>query len=110
MKQELEKLYKIQTLGDIPSNRFGHTLVHLTKIKICLFGGSVGDYRKLNHTNDIYIYNVLTKIWTKINIKDKDSIPKERAAHAAASNDNGQMAIYGGSTTSGGLADDFLFK
>ena len=109
MEKELEKLYKIQTLGDIPSNRFGHTLVHLTKIKICLFGGSVGDYRKLNHTNDIYIYNVLTKIWTKINIKDKDSIPKERAAHAAASNDNGQMAIYGGSTTSGGLADDFLY-
>ena len=109
MEKELEKLYKVQTIGDIPANRFGHTLVHLTKIKICLFGGSVGDSHKLNYTNDVFIYRILTKMWKKINIKDKDSIPKERAAHAAASNNNGQMAIYGGSTTSGGLAEDCLY-
>ena len=109
MEKDLEELTKIITVGDIPLNRFGHTIVHLSKIKICLFGGSVGDSRKLNYTNDTYIYNILTKIWVKINIKNKDSMPKERAAHAAACNENGQMAIYGGSTTSGGLAEDCLY-
>ena len=104
-----EKLQTISTVGDIPLNRFGHTTVYLSKIKICLFGGSVGDSRKLNYTNETFTYNILTKIWKKINIKNKDSIPKERAAHAAASNEKGQMAIYGGSTTTGGLAEDILY-
>ena len=109
MENGSEKLQTISTVGDIPLNRFGHTTVYLSKIKICLFGGSVGDSRKLNYTNETFTYNILTKIWKKINIKNKDSIPKERAAHAAASNEKGQMAIYGGSTTTGGLAEDILY-
>ncbi len=109
MQNNLQELTKLNTFGDLPLNRFGHTIVPLSKVKICLFGGSVGDSRKLNYTNETFIYNILTKIWKKINIKNKDSIPKERAAHAAASNDNGQMAIYGGSTTSGGLSEDCLY-
>ena len=108
-EKDIQDLIKISTVGDNPLNRFGHTIVKLSKTKVCLFGGSVGDSHKLNYTNETFIYNILTKIWKKINIKNKDSIPKERAAHAAASNDNGQMAIYGGSTTSGGLAEDYLY-
>lgn len=109
MEKDLQELTKFPSIGDVPSNRFGHTIVPISKIKVCLFGGSIGDSRKLNYTNDTYIYNILTKLWKKINIKDKESLPKERAAHAAASNDKGQMAIYGGSTTSGGLAEDCLY-
>ena len=109
MEKDLQELTKFPSAGDIPSNRFGHTIVPISKIKVCLFGGSIGDSRKLNYTNDTYIYNILTKLWKKINIKEKESLPKERAAHAAASNDKGQMAIYGGSTTSGGLAEDCLY-
>ena len=109
MENDLKDLFKIPTVGDVPLNRFGHTIVNLSKIKICLFGGSIGDSRKLNYTNATYTYNILTKIWKKINIEDKDSIPKERAAHAAASNDKYQMAIYGGSTKTGGLAEDSLY-
>ena len=109
MEKDLQELAKFPSAGDIPSNRFGHTIVPISKIKVCLFGGSIGDSRKLNYTNDTYIYNILTKLWKKINIKDKESLPKERAAHAAASNDKGQMAIHGGSTTSGGLAEDCLY-
>ena len=109
MENDLKDFSKISSIGEIPLNRFGHTTVNISKIKVCLFGGSVGDSRKLNYTNETYTYNILTKIWKKIIIKDKDSIPKERAAHAAASNDKGQMAIYGGSTKSGGLAGDSLY-
>ena len=109
MQNELQELTKVSTYGDLPLNRFGHTIVNLTNVKMCLFGGSVGDSKKLNYTNEAYIYNILTKFWAKINIKNKESIPKERAAHAAASNEKGQMAIYGGSTTSGGLAEDCLY-
>ena len=109
MEKNLQQLIKSPSVGDIPLNRFGHTIVQISKIKICLFGGSVGDSHKLNYSNDTYTYNVLTKIWKKININNKDSLPKERAAHAAASNDKGQMAIYGGSTKSGGLAEDCFY-
>ena len=109
MENELKDWNKISSVGEVPIKRFGHTIVNLSKTKICLFGGSVGDSKKLNYTNETYTYNILTKIWKKINIKDKDSIPKERAAHAAASNDRNQMAIYGGSIKSGGLAEDSLY-
>ena len=109
MENDIKDLSKIPSVGEIPLNRFGHTIVNISKIKMCLFGGSVGDSRKLNYTNETFTFNILTKIWKKIIVKDKDSIPKERAAHAAASNDKGQMAIYGGSTKSGGLAEDSLY-
>ncbi len=109
MENELKDWNKIPSVGEVPIKRFGHTIVKLSKTKICLFGGSVGDSKKLNYSNETYTYNILTKIWKKINIKDKDSIPKERAAHAAASNNRNQMAIYGGSIKSGGLAEDSLY-
>ena len=89
MENDLQQLTKLITFGNIPLKSFGHTIVHLSKIKICLFGGSIGDSRKLNYTNETYIFNILTKIWIKINIKNKGSIPKERAANAVASNDIG---------------------
>ena len=95
--------------GDKPLSRFGHSLVMITPVKICLFGGAVGETRRINYSNDTYIYNIMTKIWMKININLNISlIPSERAAHAAAANDNMQMAIYGGSNSTG-LADDKLW-
>ena len=109
MQNDLQNLKKVSAFGDLPLNRFGHTIIPLTNVKMCLFGGAIGDSKKLNYTNETFIYNILTKIWKKISIKNKDSIPKERAAHAAASNEKSQMAIYGGSTTSGGLAEDCLY-
>ena len=101
-------LSTINHIGDIPGNRFGHTLIKITKTKVCLFGGSVGDSKKLNYNNDTFTYNILTKIWQKIKIKDNNTIPISRAAHAACNLDEGKMAIYGGSIANGGLADDIL--
>ena len=108
MDNSLLELTKINQLGDIPANRFGHTIVFITKAKICLFGGSVGNSHKLNYNNETFTYNILTKIWKKINIKNPDTIPSGRAAHSACAIGEGKMAIYGGSIANGGLAEDIL--
>ena len=79
MENVLQELQKGSSFDEKPLNRFGYTIVNLSKVKIC----SVDDSKKLNYSNDIFTYNILTKKWIKINIKDKDSKPKERAAHAA---------------------------
>ena len=44
-------LSTINSMGDLPENRFGHTIVQITKTKVCLFGGSIGDSKKLNYNN-----------------------------------------------------------
>ena len=95
--------------GDKPLSRFGHSLVMINPVKVCLFGGAVGETRRINYSNDTYIYNIMTKIWMKLNINLKMCLlPSERAAHAAAANDSMQMVIYGGSNSTG-LVDDKLW-
>ncbi len=108
-EREYLELLEEECNGEKPLSRFGHSLVMLDPVKVCLFGGAVGETRRINYSNDTYIYNILTKIWMKININLNISIiPSERAAHAAAANGNMQMAIYGGSNSTG-LADDKLW-
>ena len=108
----LEKQYTepfiIDSNGEKPLSRFGHSLVMINQVKVCLFGGAVGETKRINYSNDTYIYNIMTKIWMKLNVNSNMSLPSERAAHAAAANDYMQMAVYGGSNSSG-LADDRLW-
>ena len=106
-KESLEP-FIIDCNGDKPLSRFGHSLVMINPVKVCLFGGAVGETRKINYSNDTYIYNIMTKLWMKLNINSNMILPSERAAHAAAVNDNMQMVIYGGSNSSG-LVDDKLW-
>ena len=94
--------------GDKPLSRFGHSLIMINPVKVCLFGGAVGETRKINYSNDTYIYNIMTKIWMKLNVNPNMNLPSARAAHAAAVNDSMQMVIYGGSNSSG-LVDDKLW-
>lgn len=69
----------------------------------------MGEIRKIVYSNETYIYNIMTKIWFKLNFNSNQSlIPSGRAAHSAAANDHMQMAIYGGSDNSG-LIDDKLW-
>ena len=95
-----------ESSGNKPSPRFGHSLVMLNPIKICIFGGAIGETRKITYSNDTYIYNLMVKIWIKLTT---NTPPSERAAHAAAANNDNEMAIYGGSSNNGGLADDKLW-
>ena len=98
----------INTIGDKPLPRFGHSLVSINPIKICVFGGAVGEIRKIVYSNETYLYNIMTKIWIKLNFNINQNIPNGRAAHAAAANDQMQMVIYGGSNNLG-LVDDKLW-
>ena len=101
----------INTNGDKPFPRFGHSLVSINPLKICVFGGAVGEIRKIIYSNETYIYNIMTKIWIKLNFnfnQNNIQMPCGRAAHAAAANDQMQMVIYGGSNNLG-LVDDKLW-
>ena len=99
----------VDSNGNKPSPRFGHSLVKINNIKICVFGGAVGDTKKITYSNETYIFNLLTKLWIKLDININKPIPQERAAHAAAVDDNEIMMIYGGSTKNGGLAEDEIW-
>ena len=81
----------------------------INDVKICIFGGAIGDTKKISYSNETYIFNILTKLWIKLEININKPIPQERAAHAAAVNDNSVMMIYGGSTKNGGLAEDEIW-
>ena len=109
LEKENIDIYPVDCNGNKPSPRFGHSLVMINNLKICIFGGAVGDTRKINYSNETYIFNILTKLWIKLEINNNKPIPQERAAHAAAVNDNSVMMIYGGSTKNGGLAEDEIW-
>ena len=96
----------VDTSGNKPHARFGHTMISLTPVKMVLFGGAVGETKRFEYSNETYIYNVMTKIWIRLSFRPNTPLPKPRAAHAVAANDNLQMVIHGGSAGGGGLADD----
>ena len=102
-------IFSVDTNGNRPAPRFGQSLVMINNIKVCIFGGAIGDTRKINYSNETYIYNILTKLWIKLEVGNNKVLPQERAAHAAAVNDNSVMMIYGGSTRNGGLAEDEIW-
>ena len=109
LEKETIDIFPVDTNGNRPAPRFGHSLVMINDIKVCIFGGAIGDTRKINYSNETYIYNILTKLWIKLEIGNNKPLPQERAAHAAAVNDNSVMMIYGGSTKNGGLAEDEIW-
>lgn len=111
---------KVDTVGKLPSARFGHTITLISPVKVVLFGGAVGDTKNFNFSNETFILNIMTKIWTKLESKpsklvSEKFLPSARAAHAACPLDNLQMIIHGGSTKSntpkigGELANDDLY-
>ena len=106
-KQSLTPIL-VDTNGNKPLPRFGHSLISLSQVKLILFGGAVGDVRNYKCSNEIYIFNLMTKIWTKINYPQDSILPKERAAHAATINNN-KMYIHGGSIGGSVLAEDELW-
>ena len=99
----------LECSGNKPSPRFGHSMILINKVKTVLFGGAIGTIRSFSFANDTYVFNLMTKLWIKINFPSTMQLPHERAAHAAAANDNTQMVIHGGSAGTTTLADDELW-
>ncbi len=92
--------------GDNPFPRFGHTLSQITKTKVLLFGGATGNTGKYSINSDVYLYEISLKKWRKLD--PSGTSPSQRAAHASAYVDPGQVYIYGGATGGGGLSSDDL--
>ena len=60
LDKETIDIFPVDTNGNRPAPRFGHSLVMINSIKVCIFGGAIGDTRKINYSNETYIYNILT--------------------------------------------------
>jgi len=100
---------KLQTFGNAPQARFGHTMSLVSKSKVVLFGGATGDTGKYAITGDAYSFDLLARFWRKIdgtfsltisplNFPGGGTSPSPRAAHGAAAVDANQLVVYGGAT------------
>ena len=72
-KESLEPFVE-ECNSEKPLPRFGHSLVMINPVKVCLFGGAIGETRRINYSNDTYIYNIMTKIWMKLHINSNLSL------------------------------------
>lgn len=111
----LDKQKKSFTQEPIPNNnhqqdteliRFGHTVCLINKQQAVLFGGAKGHSTDYVIKNDCYLFKLDEHVWIKLN--PSGTIPSERAAHAATSNENNKMFIYGGAEHAGNLASESL--
>lgn len=96
--------------GEVPQARFGHTITLVSKTKVVLFGGATGDTGKYSMTGETYLFNILTKTWSKLNgtlkfkyynilfLIVKGVPPSPRAAHSSTNVEQMQMVVYGGAT------------
>ena len=95
MKLETSKedLYKWKRLlGEAPASRDSHTCVSFLD-QLLIFGGSINS----KSNNDIYKFNITTKIWTKLEpIADPGCLPAPREGHKAVLIEGDKMLIHGG--------------
>lgn len=98
----------VNVTGNKPAPRFGHTITAISKTKVVLFGGAIGDTGRYSIVGDSYSYDCLTRTWTKIE-GAAGTPPTPRAAHASYAVEAGQLVVYGGATGGGSLASDDLF-
>ena len=71
----------LEVAKQVPQARFGHTITMVHKYKVVLFGGATGDTGKYSMTGETFIFNILLKTWTELNVKGVP--PSPRAAHAS---------------------------
>ena len=104
----IEKIVqKIESSGSIPQARFGHTVTAISKTKVVLFGGAIGDTGKYSITGETFGFDIVSHSWSKID-RVSGVPPSARAAHASCAVDGLQLVIYGGATGGGSLASDDL--
>lgn len=97
----------VESHGDVPEPRFGHTITLTSKDKAILFGGAVGDANKYQMTADTYLFHTVKRVWKKLT--PKGIVPSPRAAHASVLVEPGQFVMYSGASGSGILSTDDLF-
>ena len=67
--QPSKAVEEVEINGEVPQARFGHTITLVSKTKVVLFGGATGDTGKYSMTGETYLFNILTKTWSKLNGK-----------------------------------------
>ena len=50
----MQPIQQIETFGEIPSPRFGHTITAVSKNKAVLFGGATGDTGRYSITGEAF--------------------------------------------------------
>jgi protein phosphatase len=68
----------------------------VSKEKVVLFGGAIGDTTKYTFTGDTYLLETSLCKWKKLSCAGVPPMP--RAAHGSAMVDALQMVVYGGAT------------
>jgi hypothetical protein len=127
----LQASEQLDVYGDIPMARFGHTITLVSKTKVVLFGGATGDTGKYSMTGETYLFNILTKTWSKLNGKNHSLLflmliklmkinilisnnivkgvpPSPRAAHSSTPVEKMHIVVYGGAT--GGKLNNLYIK
>ncbi|MCQ2819399.1 MAG: metallophosphoesterase [archaeon] len=98
-----------ETIGPKPLPRFGNSFTLISPVQAVLFGGAVGNVKDYKFSNDTYILNFITQLWSKLSFEPGSHMPQGRAAHAAAVTEFKQLVIHGGSIGSSNLAEDELW-
>lgn len=88
-----KKWEKIKCVGG-PSARSGHRMVAYKKMLV-LFGGFNDNTRDYKYFNDVYIFNLETYSWSKIEASGKAPAPRSGCIMASATHLN-KIVVYGG--------------
>jgi len=83
---------KIETAGNIPPGRWGHTATFLAPSSLLIFAGKDWADVKLWY-NDLYILNLDTMVWTKV--QHKGDIPEGRHGHTTVLYNNSLLVVGG---------------
>uniref|UniRef100_A0A6B2L104 BTB domain-containing protein n=1 Tax=Arcella intermedia TaxID=1963864 RepID=A0A6B2L104_9EUKA len=101
----------LQTTGDVPAGRYGHTMVINEKnTKVYLFGGYDND---LGLNNDLYELDITTMRWTYLKCAVGQDMPEPRYGHYSVlikdRKGNLQILVYGGRRSNGVLDDLWIY-
>ncbi|KAK1118624.1 hypothetical protein K0M31_014929 [Melipona bicolor] len=87
-----KKWEKILSSGG-PSARSGHRMVHIKK-QLIVFGGFHDNLRDCKYFNDVYIFNLETYIWHKIQLSGTPPLPRSGCILLPTSEN--KLIVYGG--------------
>jgi hypothetical protein len=94
----------IQTKGDKPPGRKGHSLAYIEENNsLIVFGGET---QKGINDNSLYVFNIDDKEWKKLQIKNSECIAPRAFHNMALINNN--LFIYGGKLQNGDATNEII--
>jgi len=65
----LKKHAEVINSNTTPPARFGHTVNLVSKTTVVIFGGAISSPGNYTMTTDLYLYNMATNVWKKLERK-----------------------------------------